>query len=178
MKVFLTAEQRAEVRELMDLAGLTRVQARYAVLTPEQCVHVKEQVRAADRRRYAENPRAELMKYWACGARHKPNPLTGRRDGEIEFTLTEADLDWPSHCPVTGVELHYGGRGGNDDREGVRGGRANSASLDRIDNTRGYVPGNVVIVSYWVNTRKGDATPDQLRRIADFYAGAVDDPTI
>jgi len=118
------------------------------------------------------NPHAELMKAWAIAARHKPNPLTGLRDEVVEFTITEQNLDWPTHCPVIGVELHYGGQGGNADRGTGRrrGGRPNSASLDRLDNKRGYVPGNAVIVSHWVNTRKGDATPEQLQRIAEFYS--------
>ena len=53
----------------------------------------------------------------------------------------------------------------------MRGPRDNSAALDRIDNTKGCVPGNVVSVSQWVNIRKGDATIEQLQAIVNFYHG-------
>ena len=79
----------------------------------------------------------------------------------IEFDLKESDLEWPTHCPVLGIKLYYPGRSRADPA---------GAALDQINNELGYLPGNVVIVSYWVNTRKGDATPAQLRAIADFYS--------
>ena len=159
----LSVEQRAEMQVLMDLAGLTHDQARYRVLTPDQRVWFQSQIDAGKRRRHTESPRVELLKRWRVNHRHH-NP-------ELPFTITETDLEWPTHCPVTGLELHYGGAGGNDDRGGVRGPRDNSAALDRIDNTKGCVPGNVVIVSQWVNTRKGDATIEQLQAIVNFYHG-------
>lgn len=42
-------------------------------------------------------------------------------------------------------------------------------SLDRKDNSLGYVKGNVVIVSLKANKIKRDATPLELRQVADFY---------
>jgi hypothetical protein len=85
----------------------------------------------------------------------------------LEFTLTQENVkEWPDFCPVTGVELRYDGINAT----GRRGPSDDTAVFDRIDNMRGYVPDNVVIVSHWVNTRKGDATPEQLRKIADFYS--------
>src|ERR1700692_1967606 len=116
ISVPLSPEQHADIKALVWLEGLTRNQARYRVLTPEQREQFKAQGKASKVQRHAENPRAELMKAWAVNARHKPNGLTGKRDEVVEFTITEQDLDWPTHCPVTGVELHYGGQGGNVDR--------------------------------------------------------------
>jgi hypothetical protein len=162
ISVPLSPEQRAEKRRLMAEEGLTVGQARYRVLTPEQHERFQDQIDASKQWRFDDNPRAELLKRWRINERHH-NP-------HLEFTITESDLDWPTHCPATGVELHYGGPGGNGGRGGKRGPRSNSAALDRIDNTRGCVPGNVVIVSQWVNIRKGDATPELLRKIADFYS--------
>jgi hypothetical protein len=42
----------------------------------------------------------------------------------------------------------------------------NSPSLDRIDPSKGYVKGNVWIVSHRGNTIKNDATHDELKAIA------------
>ena len=160
----LSVEQRAEMQVLMELAGLTHAQARYHVLTPDQRAWFQSQIDASKRRRHAESPRVELLKKWRGNHRHH-NP-------ELPFTITETDLEWPTHCPVTGVKLVYGGRGANGGRGGRRGASGpNAAALDRIDNTKGCVPGNVVIVSQWVNIRKGDATIEQLQAIVNFYHG-------
>jgi len=52
----------------------------------------------------------------------------------------------------------------------VKGGNNNnSPSLDRIDNTKGYTPDNVVVVSNRANSIKRDATPDELMAVAKFY---------
>jgi len=52
-KVVLTSEQRADAKDLRDLEGLTRGQARYRVLTPGQREPFNEQSRSAERARRA-----------------------------------------------------------------------------------------------------------------------------
>ena len=78
---------------------------------------------------------------------------------QIEFNLTEEDIAIPEHCPILGLKL-----------QPVRGvtGRDSSPSLDRIDNSRGYVKGNVAVISFRANTLKNNATADELRAIANF----------
>ena len=71
-----------------------------------------------------------------------------------EFSITEADLDYPKYCPYLGLELQY------EPNEG--GILPNSASLDRIDPTLGYVPGNVQIISNRANSMKLDASEEEL----------------
>jgi hypothetical protein len=44
----------------------------------------------------------------------------------------------------------------------------NAPTLDRINNSCGYVPGNVAVISWRANRIKCDATPEELRRIADY----------
>ncbi len=92
-------------------------------------------------------------------ARHR-----AKQRGE-EFTIEELDLlPAPTHCPVFGFELIYAGfaKGVKHDPR--------LATLDRIDNSKGYVKGNVVIVSWRANNLKRDATLDELRRLVEFYA--------
>jgi hypothetical protein len=69
----------------------------------------------------------------------------------LEFNLTREDIVIPEFCPVLGIRVRFGlgwGRGGHD----------YSASVDRFDNERGYVKGNIVVVSYRANRLKSDAT--------------------
>ena len=42
-------------------------------------------------------------------------------------------------------------------------------SIDRIDNTRGYVKDNIIIVSRRANILKKDATINELIKLANYY---------
>lgn len=75
----------------------------------------------------------------------------------IEFTITYKDFMAVSHCPLLGILLDFSTKG--------RGGKNNSPSIDRIDPTKGYVPGNVWVISYRANRIKSDATVDELEMI-------------
>lgn len=79
-----------------------------------------------------------------------------------EFTITFDDVSWPLHCPVLGLELDYSHRV----KKVIR---PNSPSFDRIDPTKGYTPGNVIIVSQLANQIKSNATVEELERVAAFY---------
>ncbi len=43
-----------------------------------------------------------------------------------------------------------------------------SPSLDRLEPTRGYVKGNVAVISYRANRIKTDATAEELQRVLDW----------
>ena len=77
-----------------------------------------------------------------------------------ENTLTLTDIVIPDVCPVLGIPLH---------RE-ERGTWMNAPSVDRIDSSRGYTPDNIIIVSRRANILKRDATPDEMRKLAEFYS--------
>lgn len=85
----------------------------------------------------------------------------------MEATITPDDLVWPTHCPVLGIELDY------PERSGERGelhAQPNWPSLDRWDSTKGYVPGNVFVISFRANSLKNSATYDEILRIAKYLA--------
>jgi hypothetical protein len=77
----------------------------------------------------------------------------------IEFRLTKEDLILPTHCPVLGLELSYSGSPGFNKND--------RATIDRIDNTKGYIPGNVWIISRLANTMKNSANLDQLKTFCE-----------
>jgi hypothetical protein len=74
----------------------------------------------------------------------------------IEF----GDLEFPSHCPVLGLELDYFTEG--------KGRLENSVSFDRVDPTKGYIKGNVIVMSWRANRIKNDGTAQEHQQIATF----------
>lgn len=78
----------------------------------------------------------------------------------VEFTIGWADLEWPTHCPIFGCELNYFSDSTCD--------RLKAPSIDRVDPTKGYVPGNVAVISYRANRIKNDGTADDHRKIAEY----------
>ena len=78
----------------------------------------------------------------------------------IEFTITEQDLHWPEYCPVLGIKLDYSTERGEE--------RDDFPSLDRWDTTKGYIPGNVYVVSWRANRIKWDCTANELVAVAAY----------
>lgn len=74
----------------------------------------------------------------------------------VPFNITEDDIVIPDRCPILGIKLAMG--------EGQQ--SENSPSLDKIDPTMGYVPGNIQVISYKANAMKRDATADELLSFA------------
>lgn len=94
------------------------------------------------RRRSPEGWLSQVF-YWA-----RPR---ARRDG-LPFTLTREDLlPLPTRCPVLGIKIDY-------ERKPIRGAHEDSPSLDRTDSEKGYVPGNVRVISSRANRIKNDGT--------------------
>jgi hypothetical protein len=43
-----------------------------------------------------------------------------------------------------------------------------SPTLDRIDNAKGYVKGNVCVISKKANTMKNNATPEEVWKLSEY----------
>lgn len=71
----------------------------------------------------------------------------------IPFNLEILDLEIPTHCPILGVKLEIG----------VKGNYFNSPSVDRIDNTLGYIKGNIAIISCKANSMKNSASIEEMK---------------
>lgn len=80
------------------------------------------------------------------------------------FDIEVSDIEVPETCPILGIQLKQtSGKGAVAIPE-----RNASASLDRIDNKKGYVKGNVAVISMRANHVKADGTTAEITAIADF----------
>lgn len=81
------------------------------------------------------------------------------RTSGLEFSITKKDIcSIPSICPVLGVPLFF--------TKGKR--TANTPSLDRIDNSKGYIPGNVQIISWRANLLKANGSLEEFKKIVEY----------
>lgn len=78
----------------------------------------------------------------------------------MEFNLSLEDIVIPTHCPLLGIEL-VNNLGSNNGRQ------ENSPSLDRIDSSKGYIKGNVWVVSWRANRIKNNASTSELELIVN-----------
>ena len=84
-----------------------------------------------------------------------------KRDG-LEFNLTAEDIVVPLTCPLLDIPLvlHYYSKF-------TKGGDPAAPSLDRLDPEKGYVKGNVAVISYRANSLKRDASLSELESLVE-----------
>jgi hypothetical protein len=128
--------------------------------------HKEKRLESSRRRRQEEGGRAREAAWQRENRRSRPlvrmvqeAKVRAAKKG-LPFDLTADDLSIPETCPVLGIPIGmaYGSRS------------ENSLSIDRIECAKGYVRGNVMVISWRANRLKSDATVDELQKIAAFYA--------
>lgn len=70
----------------------------------------------------------------------------------IEFNIDIEDIKLVDKCPLLNINLQKAEKNAKD----------NSYSLDRIDNSKGYIKGNIWIISKKANALKGNASLEEL----------------
>ena len=78
--------------------------------------------------------------------------LKRAKEKGMEFTILNEDIILVTECPLLNIVLEYGNNKASD----------SSASIDRIDSTKGYIKGNIQVISMLANTMKSSASPEQL----------------
>ena len=104
----------------------------------------REQYNTAQLNKYREFPERVLLSAAKVRAKEK----------SLEFNLDVSDIVIPDVCPVFGTPFEKG--------------TWSAASLDRINPTKGYIKGNVQVLSKKANTMKQNATKDELKRFAEW----------
>lgn len=75
----------------------------------------------------------------------------------IPVNISTNDIAWPTHCPVFGYELSY-----------FESDKDRSVSLDRIDPSKGYVIGNVQVMSMRANRAKWNLTLSEVEQLYEY----------
>lgn len=125
----------------------------------DSCVKARTYARHLRWRR--ENPEkyARNMNYWRlknpAESLYLKAKSRAKRRG-IEFNIDKEDVVVPDICPVLGIKIIPGSTAVN----------RNSPSLDRIDNSKGYVKGNVAVISHRANHLKNSGTIEEHEMIA------------
>ena len=76
----------------------------------------------------------------------------------VEFNIEISDIIIPEKCPILGFPL----------KTCIDGNRDLSPSLDRIDNNKGYIKGNIQVVSFKANAMKLTADKSELINFANW----------
>ncbi len=147
-----------------------------SLLTPEErraanklAVHKyraanRERVAAMNHGYYAKDKAAWKLRSntWKKNnpARNMFNTVKSRAKREgIPFNLTIDDIVIPEFCPVLGIKLESAIMKG-------LGPTLASPSLDKLVPSRGYVKGNIAIISNLANMIKSAGTPEQVQAVA------------
>ena len=94
--------------------------------------------------------------YGICSQKFLRKRQNIRSEGKWEWSVTMEDIPWTLKCPVTGLELCW--NNAEDKRQ------ASSPTFIRLDLSKGFVPGNVGLVSYQAHVmRKSGKISDYVK---------------
>lgn len=117
-------------------------------LSEEDRAEFKNKAKIAAKARHAKDPRQRML----ASARKRA------KEKCIDFDLVKDDIVVPSICPVLGIPIFVSDNGKSP----------NSPSLDRIDNSKGYIKTNVAVISLRANALKNDADVEELKLIVKY----------
>ena len=107
--------------------------------------------------KYKKNPIPQMLSNAKIRAKQKG----------VDFNLTSQYLKkiFPkdNKCPITGLNFEFG----YINKEKIN--KNNSPSLDRIIPSKGYVIGNVMVISDLMNRMKQDSTFEDIEKLYNFY---------
>ena len=128
--------------------------------------HIKEYVVS----KYGSWSARSRMYKEKCPARVLLNSAKRRaKDKKYKFNIEVSDINIPTMCPILDIPILrvY--------TEGKKAGPTpNSPSLDRIDNNKGYIKGNIQVISHLANTMKASASPEELVKFAQWILKAYE----
>ena len=135
-----------------------------------------EKFRTVSRKNWrGQYPRCKICESSLMKIKYKQNPIPqmlsnakirAKQKG-VDFNLTSQYLKkiFPkdNKCPISGLNFEFG----YINREKIN--KNNSPSLDRIIPSKGYVIGNVMVISDLMNRMKQDSTFEDIEKLYNFY---------
>jgi hypothetical protein len=97
------------------------------------------------RKKYIDNIEVELLHHAKSRSLLK----------NLEFNITKEDITIPSTCPIFGVTLNFENKN-------------NVPTLDRIDSSKGYIKGNIQVISFKANRLKNNGTIEEFKKIISY----------
>ena len=123
--------------------------------------NASEKARAAKQRWKAQNPKNAWASYALGGAKERAAKAGVPFDLDKDYVTAII----PDACPVFGTPfLFIGGKRLRPD----------SPTIDRIEPHKGYVRGNVAVISAKANAIKSNATADEIKRVAEWLRSVKD----
>ncbi len=86
---------------------------------------------------------------------------TRSKEKNIEFNITKEDINIPEYCPVLGIKIEK-------NPDAITKNSPNLPTLDRVDNNKGYIKGNIKVISYRANALKNNATLEELEMVINY----------
>ena len=135
-----------------------------------------EKFRTVSRKNWrGQYPQCKICESSLMKVKYKKNPIPqmlsnakirAKQKG-VDFNLTSQYLKkiFPkdNKCPITGLNFEFG----YINKEKIN--KNNSPSLDRIIPSKGYVIGNVMVISDLMNRMKQDSTFEDIEKLYNFY---------
>lgn len=133
-----------------------------------------EKHREASNRYRKKNAEARVAATRAWASKHPGrylfyNARARAKKFGVPFDIEPDDVVIPEFCPAIGIPIEV-------TVKGRRGFHPSSPSIDRIVPEKGYVKGNICVISNRANWIKRDATAAELRGIATYIDRYVDAP--
>jgi hypothetical protein len=113
-----------------------------------------EKLKIKSKQWHRENPEKSL---WVAAKSR------ARRQG-LPFNIEVTDVVFPKVCPILGIPILSAQEGKRSD---------NTPSVDKIIPSKGYVKGNVMVISWRANRLKSDASLEELEKLCEYLKGNI-----
>ena len=81
------------------------------------------------------------------------------KNKKIDFDISIEDITVPVNCPILGIPIIR-----SDKKLSY-----NSPTIDRIDSSKGYIKGNIQVISHRANTLKSNASLEEVEKIYNWF---------
>jgi hypothetical protein len=142
-----TPEATKRYRETLDKDARAKYMKEYRIKRGAGLLEKKRQYY-----RRIKETRYELLIYKSAKSRAKEKGL--------EFDIEVSDIIIPEFCPILGIPLI------SSDKI-----TPNTPSIDRRDPTKGYIKGNIAVISQKANRKKSNLTIEETKALLRYMEG-------